>query len=197
MTNAWFWRREPKASSKSTSACSGEDWRRTRGNAVNVAAPKSDTVAMPEGAIKSRRQEGIAHRRWGMSLEKRAGRGEREQLDDGPPSCRGADGFTEHDPHALNRRLQSLLAPACHIDRGKHPIQGLRRTFDGAEKVQAHDVPRSFPDRVHRRLAIEQREAAIFHIGVATQALHSLEDQRRSDLTHPIFGDRRHQPPIG
>ena len=71
------------------------------------------------------------------------------------------------------------------------------RALDGAQHIERHDVAGALPDGVDRRLAIEQREAALLDVAVAAEALHRLVDQRRRDLAHPILGDRRHQPATG
>ena len=53
-------------------------------------------------------------------------------------------------------------------------------------------LPRTFPDRIDRRLAIEPRHDAFLDIAGAGQHLHGLESQIRRALADPEFRRRRH-----
>src|SRR6202000_1974897 len=66
-------------------------------------------------------------------------------------------------------------------------IGRLRVTAQGAENVEAHDVARTFPDRIDRRFAIQPRQDAFLDVAVAAEALHRLVDEARRRLADPIF----------
>src|SRR5262249_16387665 len=146
------------ALTRSKARCSARHRRCARGDAMNIAAAKSNAIAVPEGTIKPCRQERVAHRGWCMSLEQRTSCRGCEQFDHRPRSRRVAHGFPKHDPPVVHHGLQSLLTAARRVDCGKHPLQCFGRAFDGAEKIETHNVSRSLPDGVYRGLAIEQWE---------------------------------------
>ena len=63
-----------------------------------------------------------------------------------------------------------------------------------AQHVEGVDVARALPDRVQRRLAVEQRQPGLLDVAVAAEALQRLGDHERGALADPELRQRQRDP---
>ncbi len=65
-------------------AASGNHRRRTRGDAVDIGAGETNSIAVPERAVEPRAEKRVAHRWRRIFLQNGAGSRQRQKLDHGP-----------------------------------------------------------------------------------------------------------------
>ena len=93
-------------------------------------------------------------------------------------ACAGSARLARHAParrrsRGTGRRPRPARAPARHA---------LEVRAAARAHVQRHDVARAFPDRIHRRLAVQPGHGTVFHVAVAAPGLQALGHRRHGAL---------------
>jgi hypothetical protein len=65
--------------------------------------------------------------------------------------------------------VEAGVGPGAELALSQEPGQALRLTHDRPQDVERRDVARSLPDRVQRRIAVEQRHPRVLDEPVASE----------------------------
>ena len=82
-------------------------------------------------------------------------------------------------------RSRRASAPRARPTSVIHASQRLGLAGQRAQHVEGVDVARALPDRVERRLAVEQRQPGLLDVAVAAEALQRLGDHGRACACRP------------
>ena len=92
--------------------------------------------------------------------------------------------------HAPGGRRAAASAAGGQLALGQERRQALGLLDDRAQHVERGDVARALPDRVQRRVAVQQRQARLLDEAVAAQALERLGGMGGGALGDPVLHDR-------
>ena len=140
-------------------------------------------------AAQPRFDERFRGLRIGEALHQRGLHAKREPFDDRARLALGGVGVGENGLHGRKSLVDALVGR--HRDLVRERGERLRRSRDGAQRIEADHVGAAFPDAVQRRFAIKARERRFLHVAVAAEALHRLDGDRRHALAQPVLRDGR------
>ncbi len=83
--------------------------------------------------------------------------------------------------------VQAPVGAGGLLDLGEERVERLGGAGEGAQRVEANDVARAFPDRGQRLLAVAAGEREGLDVAVAAQALKRLKGVAGAALAHPVL----------
>ena len=92
--------------------------------------------------------------------------------------------------HAREVGVEARVAAGRQLALGQERRQALGLLDHRAQHVERGDVARALPDRVQRRVAVEQRHSRVLDEAVAAQALERLGRVRGGALADPVLHHR-------
>ena len=98
-------------------------------------------------------------------------------------------------PCARHVLVEPGVAAGGQFALGQERGQPVGLLDDRPQHVQRGHVARALPDRVQRRIAVQQRHPRLLDEPVAAQALERLGGMRRGPLGHPVLHDRGGKAP--
>ncbi|MNO74796.1 hypothetical protein D3C76_658100 [compost metagenome] len=110
-----------------------------------------------------------------------------------PGAVLNVAGVLESAVQLADVRGQTLVAMTI-AQLAEQRIEHTRLLGQGSQHIEALHVAGTFPSRVHRSLAVQAWQDAVFDVSRPTHAFGGFVDHGRRALADPVLAHGRHQP---